>query len=92
VTYRSGAADKAAALAGDAIQLARTRTNRIAECQALLVRATALLDSRSSRTAAQAEPLLARAEQLVEISGTSIFRPMLDRAQSFLARSYRLRG
>jgi len=90
VTYRSGAADKAAALANDAIELARARTNRVAECQALLVRATALLDTSSRYASAQAGPLLARAEQLVDVTGAAVFKPMLRRTQSLIERSYQM--
>jgi tetratricopeptide (TPR) repeat protein len=84
LTYRSRAAGQAAVLASNAIELARARTNRVAECLALLVRAMALLDARSRSTAMQARPLLARAEQLIDLSGAAVFEPMLRRTRSMI--------
>ena len=75
-TYRQGAVSQAADLARDAINLARERTNRIAECHATLVNAKVLLGSKSGASAS-AGPLLARATQLVDVSGAAVFEPDL---------------
>jgi class 3 adenylate cyclase/tetratricopeptide (TPR) repeat protein len=85
VTCRSGAPAEAAGLAAAATELARERTNRVAECHASLVRATALLGSGSHGSAGETEPLIARAEQLIEISGAAVFEPMLKRAQRLVS-------
>ena len=92
VTFCSGDAPEAAALAAQAISVAAKRTNRLAECHASLVRVLALLEPWSSRAAAQAQPLLAQAEQLVDITGASVFEPMLKRAQRAIERSHHACG
>lgn len=89
MTYRCGAVTDAAVLADDAIELARKRTNRVAECQALLVRAMALLSAGSQSAAGQAEPLLVQTERLIEISGAAVLEPTLRRARSMMVDPYK---
>ena len=89
VTYRSGATAQAEALASDAIKLACERTNRIAECHATLVRARLLFGSGST---AEAKPLLSRAAQLIDVSGATVFEPMLKHTRGLLSERPKTAG
>jgi adenylate cyclase len=81
-TYRKGAAAEAAALARDAIAVSQQRTNRIAECHASLTWAAAMLEAGAGGSVARTEPLLARAEELIEESGAVILEPLLRQVLS----------
>jgi len=50
----------------------------VAECHATLVWAAALLDAGSTGAMTRVEPLLARAEELIEESGAVVLLPMLQ--------------
>lgn len=82
--YRSGDSPRAAAVAKEAIDVARRRTARLAECHASIVRAAALIDETAGQHIEVAE-LFERAEQLIAVSGGKIFEPMLMRERSRLS-------
>jgi adenylate cyclase len=73
--YRAGEIGRAAEMADEAIDIARRRTHRVAECHALLTCAAALLTAGRSR--GMAAQLLERAEQLVQLCGAAVFRSNL---------------
>jgi adenylate cyclase len=87
-TLQAGAALKAATLAADAMKIGQQRTNRIAECQASLVWASALLHDGSQNAIARARPLLARAEELIDASGAVVFEPMAIHVRTRLEALY----
>ena len=76
--HRKGAAAEAVSRARDAVERGRERSNRVAECHATLVWAAALLDAGSTGAMTRVEPLLARAEELIEESGAVVLLPMLQ--------------
>ena len=71
---RSGNPLLAAETAVEAIEVARRRTDRLAECHATIVAAAAHCASGRRGEAAEA---LARAEHLLQITGAAAFEPML---------------
>jgi adenylate cyclase len=83
---RAGQHGVAAEVAGEAIEVARRRTARVAECQASIVRAAALLAAGAGAAAGrhEAEELLGRAERLLRASGAGILEPLLAHARARL--------
>jgi adenylate cyclase len=80
---RIGDYAQAHAHAGEAIELARKRTTRIAECRALIARAAAarMLGDDS----AQVHEDIERARELIEQTGAAILRGALDEALALSA-------
>ena len=77
--YRAGHFEKAAEVADEAIEVARRRTHRVAECHASLTRAAALAATVSVRHRKACQELLNRAEELIRLSGAAVFEPLLAR-------------
>ena len=77
------AGDKAHALptAAEALATARRRTDRYAECQAAIIEVMALAVCDQTERLSEAAELLGRADQLIELTGAAVFRPMLERAR-----------
>jgi adenylate cyclase len=80
---RTGDAALARELAAEALELARKRTTRIAECRALITRAAAGLALGGGE--ADAHNDFARARELVEQTGAAILAPALEAARAFSA-------
>jgi hypothetical protein len=81
-TYlRAGDVGRAASTADEAIECARRRTDRYAECHAMIVRAMALAIPGRTERSGEAAELLGRADQLILLTGAVVFLPMLERAQ-----------
>lgn len=74
---RMGEPERAAAIAAEAIELARRRSTRLAECRAAIIRAAALLAQRGSTSRDEALRLFRLAEQLIEVTGARIYEPLL---------------
>jgi adenylate cyclase len=75
--YRGGSFGKAAEVSGEGIDVARRRTHRVAECHASLTRAAALATTGGGEHRETARGLLNRAEELIQISGAAVFKPLL---------------
>jgi adenylate cyclase len=78
--YRAGDLAIARRIASEAIEVARRRSARTAECHACIVRAAALIGSSESE-AGEVDRLLSRAEELIDATGAVIYRPLLDEAR-----------
>ena len=86
VLYRAGDRDAALEVAKEADAVARRRTDRVAECHAALMLAT-ILAATGGNEDAEARRLLARADQLLSISGAAFFAPQLSRLRLHLERN-----
>jgi tetratricopeptide (TPR) repeat protein len=86
VLHRAGDLDTALEVAKEADAVARRRTDRVAECHAALVQGTILADAGGSDDA-EAQRQLARADQLLRISGAAFFEPQLSRLRLRLAQN-----
>jgi class 3 adenylate cyclase/tetratricopeptide (TPR) repeat protein len=82
--YRAGDRMRAVQVAREAITVARARTDRLSECQASIVAATALLSDDEPERRQEAEALLGRAESLLYATGAKIFVPMLRGAREMI--------
>ncbi len=78
---RAGDEARAAHTAAEAMQTARQKTDRCAECHAAIVGSSALATLRQIGWRNEATQLLNRAETLIITTGATIFQPMLERAQ-----------
>ncbi len=76
--YRAGDPERAVSVAGQAIDLARRRGARLAECRAAMIHAAALAASGGGRKA-DALGLLDEAEALIRVTGASVFVDPLAR-------------
>jgi adenylate cyclase len=74
---RMSETERAAAFAAEAIEVARQRGTRLAECRATITQAAALIAEHSSSRLAEAEDLFRRAERLMEVTGATIYKPLL---------------
>ena len=79
--YRAGDEISAANVAREAIEIARRRTHRIAECHAVITRAAALTAIGGDEDPRE---LLDRAEQLIAVTGAAVLEPMLGNAKSLI--------
>ena len=77
----TGEFHSAIAFAREAIDVARARSARLAECRASIACAAALLGRDGAAQLANAEALLGQAEHLIARSGAKIFEPLLERAR-----------
>jgi adenylate cyclase len=74
---RMSEAERAAAVAAEAIEVARQRGTRLAECRATITQAAALIAEHGSARLAEAEDLFRRAERLIEVTGARIYERLL---------------
>jgi class 3 adenylate cyclase/tetratricopeptide (TPR) repeat protein len=79
--YRAGELELARGAAREAIDVARRRSARTAECHACIIWAAALLAGHDADRRGEADKLLRRAEELIQISGAVIYRPLLNEAR-----------
>jgi len=75
--FRAGNMVLAADVAKEAIDVARRRTARLAECHASILRGAALMELESAVHDSEAALLFDRAEELIKESGAKIFEPLL---------------
>lgn len=75
--FRTGNMLLAADVAKEAIDVARRRTARLAECHASILRGAALMELESAVHDSEAALLFDRAEELIKESGAKIFEPLL---------------
>jgi len=78
--------DSAAATARDTIAMGRTRGARLPLCRATITLASLAVLTEGAAAQAEATSLLVEAEQLIEESGASIYRPRLEEARTLIAR------
>jgi adenylate cyclase len=86
VLYRAGDLDAALEVAKEADTVARRRTDRVAECHAALMRGT-ILAVAGDKNGAEARRQLARADDLLRISGAAFFKPQLSRLRLHLEQN-----
>jgi class 3 adenylate cyclase/tetratricopeptide (TPR) repeat protein len=86
VLYRAGDRDAALEVAKEADAVARRRTDRVAECHAALMLAT-ILAATGGKEDPEARRQLARADQLLGISGAAFFEPQLSRLRLHLEQN-----
>jgi adenylate cyclase len=79
---RAGHLERASALATETIAVARRKADRLAECHASLVAASASLARRGSRDTDEARRLLDRASALIDETGAKAYEPMLLRVRA----------
>jgi class 3 adenylate cyclase/tetratricopeptide (TPR) repeat protein len=85
--YRAGDLDAALEASGEAITVAKRRTDRVAECHASLIRGMTLaVAAGGGRDDGEANQLLEHAEQLLSVSGAGFFKPRLTQLRSDLER------
>jgi hypothetical protein len=68
---------RAIALAKDAIDVARRRGARLAECRASITYGSALVAEHGIEKCDEAEKMFCRAKDLIRISGAKIYEPLL---------------
>jgi tetratricopeptide (TPR) repeat protein len=76
--------DAAVAAAREAIGLARTRSSRLPECRASITQGAALAALGGRTAALEAETWLARAQELIGVTGAKIYEPLLARERTRL--------
>jgi tetratricopeptide (TPR) repeat protein len=74
--------DQAEAAAMEAIEVARQRSARLAECRASITCGAAILAGSEPRRNLQAMDLFGRAEQLIRSTGAKIYEPLLMRERA----------
>jgi class 3 adenylate cyclase/tetratricopeptide (TPR) repeat protein len=77
--YRMDEPERAAAIAAEAISVARERSTRLAECRASITLGAALLAAHGSSRLAEAEKHFRHAENLIRKTGARIYEPLLAR-------------
>jgi len=75
--YRGADHDRATTLAREAIEIARQRSARLAECRASIICGAALLAAHGGDRRGDADALFRRAEELIRESGAAIYAPLL---------------
>jgi class 3 adenylate cyclase len=84
---RAGHYGEANAVAKLAIEVARARTSRLAECRALIVAGSSLLGRHGGERAEEAQQLFERAEALVCRTGAASLEPLLLAGRERLMRA-----
>jgi class 3 adenylate cyclase/tetratricopeptide (TPR) repeat protein len=84
--YQLGNFDLAVTAARENIEIARPRSNRLAECRALIVWASALGQKEDAGSWASAISLFEQAEQLIGLTGAEIYTPALTVQRSRVAQ------
>jgi tetratricopeptide (TPR) repeat protein len=74
--------ERAAAVAAEAIDVARQRSTRLAECRASITRAAALVAQHGAASLPEAEDLFRRAERLIHVTGAKIYEPLLQQERA----------
>lgn len=82
--YSAGNFEQALSDAKAAVATARQRSNRVAECRALLVWAGAMARGRAGANLSDAQAILDQARVLIEVSGAKLCEAALLREQQFL--------
>jgi adenylate cyclase len=80
--YQMNEPQRAVALAAEAIDVARQRCTRLAECRASITFGAALLAEHGSARLHEAENLFRCAEDLIRITGARIYEPLLMRERT----------
>lgn len=75
--YQLGHYEMALKVAGEAIEISRRRSARLAECRALITSGAAMLAKDGAARVAQAEALLGQASDLIGLTGAKIYEPAL---------------
>lgn len=73
--------ERAAQTSHEAIEAARRRADRRAECHAMIARVIALAATRRAGWRTEATELVSRVEELIGLTGAEIFHPMLLQAK-----------
>lgn len=84
--YRAGDLNPALETADEALAVARRRTDRIAELHATLLRGLILAAAGDAQNDGEVRELIARAEELLSVSGAAFFEPRLVQLRSCLER------
>jgi len=84
--YRAGDLDAALAASNEAIDVARRRTDRLAECHASAVRGLTIVATGDVADDGESNQLLEHAERLLSVSGAAFFQPQLAQLRSHLER------
>jgi len=79
---RAGDPRRAGEVAAEAVGVARRKADRLAECHASLVAASASLTRGGSQSAGEASGLLNRAAALIVETGAKAYEPMMLRARA----------
>jgi class 3 adenylate cyclase len=79
---RAGEPQRAGEVAAEAIGVARRKADRLAECHASLVAASACLTRSGSQDAEEARGLLNRANALIDETGAKAYEPMMLRMRA----------
>ncbi|MCW5650149.1 MAG: AAA family ATPase [Ramlibacter sp.] len=82
--FKMGDYLQAISIARDAISTARERSNRIAECRALIISAGALARTSNKSEDKEARRILDRAQGLVALTGARLFEPLLRSEWEYL--------
>ncbi len=80
--YQAGECERAVTIAREAIDVARQRSGRLAECRASITCGAALLTIYGTDRLDDVEDLFARAEQLIGLTGARIYEPLLAAERS----------
>ena len=84
--YRAGNLEAALETAGEAVVVARRRTDRIAELHATVLRGLVLVAAGDTQQGEEVRKLIKHAENLLDISGAAFFEPQLVQLRSQLER------
>lgn len=85
--YRLGNHEKALRVGNEAIETSRQRSNRLAECQALITCGATMLVAAGAARVGEAATLLRQAQELIQLTGARIFDVALASALRQLAVS-----
>jgi class 3 adenylate cyclase/tetratricopeptide (TPR) repeat protein len=85
--FQASAFEPALRSAREAIAIAQQRSSRLPECRASITCGAALLALEGDGQLSQAEALFNRANELIALSGATIYRPMLAKEQERVLRS-----
>jgi class 3 adenylate cyclase/tetratricopeptide (TPR) repeat protein len=77
----AGESERATDIAAEAIEKARRRTDRYAECHANIAGAMALAAHGRVGRSSDAAAMLGRADALIALTGAAVFQPMSERAR-----------
>ena len=83
--YRAGNLEAALETAGEAVVVARRRTDRIAELHATVLRGLVLVAAGDTQQGEEVRKLIKHAENLLDISGAAFFEPQLVQLRSQLS-------
>ncbi len=84
--HGAGNHEQALHVARQAVDTARRRSNRVAECRALIAWAGALARSSAAAAHEDAQAVLEQARGLIAVTGARMCEPALEREQAFLSQ------